>query len=213
MSQNIYETNDIVDVTTEKYFGTTIYTVDNLFKTPQLIVDSLESIDAPLWKHEEKPSYNGTHFFDRRHFVVDDQLIPVHKKLAEVCGGEPRPKYNNRFSTNFCKFVKDPFNDYKNNYWWPHYDAPGYTAIVYLNDITTAGTNLYVGIGEDIEPDNHEHYAPWKPKSKYYRAKTLEAKFNRLVIFDGGAFLHGMAVDDDTFFNIERKNLVIFLDK
>jgi hypothetical protein len=213
MHKNIYEINPIDQIKSEEYFKTTIYTVDNFFKSPELIVESLVEENAPLWKAEEKPSYNGTHFYDRRHFVVNDYLIPVHDALAKVCGGKPRQSFNNRFSTNFCKLVDHPFNDYKNNYWWPHYDSPGYTAIVYLNDITTAGTNLYVGIGDNVEPDNHEHYAPWKSKSKYYRAKMLEAKYNRLVIFDGGSFLHGMAIEDDTFFNTERMNLVMFLDK
>jgi hypothetical protein len=100
------------------------------------------------------------------------------------------------------------FNDYQNNFWCPHFDK-GYTGIVYLNDYTGAGTNLYDVIGNH---DNKvpEHYMPWRKKTNYKVIKQLYSKFNRLVIFNSKKFLHGMAIDDDTFFNEERYNVVLF---
>ena len=39
-------------------------------------------------------------------------------------------EYN--FLTNVTKFIDKNFNDYENNYWYPHKDF-GYTALIYFN--------------------------------------------------------------------------------
>jgi hypothetical protein len=55
-----------------------------------------------------------------------------------------------------------------------------------------------------------EHYAPWRLKTKYKIIKQLQGKFNRLIMFDGAKFLHGMDISTDDFFKVRRINQVLF---
>jgi hypothetical protein len=63
---------------------------------------------------------------------------------------------------------------------------------------------------EDDPWNSPEHLKPWRPKSKYRVIKALEARYNRLVLFNGRQFLHGMSIDDDAFFKDYRFNQAIF---
>ena len=104
------------------------------------------------------------------------------------------------------------FNDYKNNYWWPHLDR-GYNAIVYLNtNDYVSGTNLYENLNLDEEPLNcPEHFTPWRNKNNFRLVKTLMPRYNRLVLFDGLKFHHGMNIcNDDYFHESYRFNQVFF---
>ena len=48
---------------------------------------------------------------------------------------------------------------------------------------------------------------------KYKLLKTLEPSYNRLVLFDGLKFIHGMDVTNDRYFgNESRNNQVFFFD-
>jgi hypothetical protein len=80
--------------------------------------------------------------------------------------------------------------------------------IIYLNQITTA-TNLYEQLEED-HCTTPEHYEPWRQKNKYKIIKQLQGTFNRLIMFDGAKFLHGMDISSSDFFNIRRINQVLF---
>ena len=62
------------------------------------------------------------------------------------------------------------------------------------------------------EPPNYpEHYKPWRSKENYRLIETLEPKFNRMVLFDGLKFFHGMNICNDDYFSDQyRMNQVLF---
>jgi len=156
-------------------------------------------------KHR-KPSFNGTHFFERRLIKHDKRLKEVYLFLSDLCKQKIYDDYY--IITNMTRFNKNIFNDYKNSIWWPHIDA-GYNGIVYFND--TCGTNLYsFNTTDDVEHFN-EHFMPWRPKDRYKILKNIKPKYNRLVLFDGLKFPHGMDISNDFYFNKKyRKNQVFF---
>jgi hypothetical protein len=206
---NLFELNDNLDIKTEIFDNSKIYIIDDFYKYPDEIAAHL-FIDVPakLWKAEDRPSFNGEHFIDQRHDFKDTGVVDAEKLLSNLCG-QPISS-SEKIVTNCIQLFNKEFNDYKNNYWCPHTDY-GYNGIVYLNTFDFLGTNLYEQIDRDIN-NTPEHYAPWRSRSKYRVIKTLEAKFNRLVLFDGAHFIHGMSIEDDTFFNLKRINQVFFFN-
>ena len=135
--------------------------------------------------------------------------------MSGICN-QPALKHNKlgdeTILTNFINFKPCAFNDYKNNYWWPHKDV-GYNAIVYLNkEESVSGTNLYINLNPDQEPPDHpEHYRPWRNKNNFKLIKTIHSKYNRMVLFDGLKFTHGMNICDEEYFKDSyRINQVFF---
>jgi hypothetical protein len=203
---NIFETNDLKNIEVETFRGSKIYTMDNFYKYPDAVLEMLLIEKTPeLWKKDEVPSYNGIHFADHRHRFDVLKFTTIGNQLAEICGQKSRSA--GTIKTNCIKFFDKQFNDYENCYWAPHTDV-GYNAIIYFNTINTA-TNIYEKIEEDIL-DMPEHYAPWRLKTKYKIIKQLQGKFNRLIMFDGAKFLHGMDISTDDFFKVRRINQVLF---
>jgi len=203
---NIYEINELNNIQTFNFQGSKIYVMDDFYRYPEEVLSRFLSIESKIWKEKEIPSYNKVHFLDKRHDFHDDNFINVGEQLSKICG-EPVAQPG-RIVTNIMKFIDRDFNDYKNNYWWPHCDL-GHTALIYLNNFEYPGTNIY----EPLEQDNWntvEHYEPWRPKEKYKVILTLNAKFNRMVLFDAKKLFHGMNVSDDTFFHRVRMNQAIF---
>ena len=212
---NIFELNNI-NVEVEYLNNSAIYTIDNFYKHPESVYEYIfekpymEGRDC-LWKLNEKPSYNGIHFEDRRFISFDEQVIDNYIFLSELINDMPfKPEiYTNVTSFRDVDESKD-FNNFQDNYWWPHRDY-GYTGIVYFTE--EGGTNLYSD--ETTDDKNYitinEHHAPWRSKSDYELLKTLEPKYNRFVLFDGLKFLHGMDISTNRYFNGERrKNQVYF---
>ena len=106
------------------------------------------------------------------------------------------------------RFSANDFNDYKNYVWWPHQDN-GYNGIVYFSD--ECGTNLYSTDTTDELPNAPEHYNPWRLRENYKILKTLKPKYNRLVLFDGFKFPHGVDICSHRYYGEEyRKNQVFF---
>ena len=200
---NVFKINHPLKFKSETFRGTKIYQCDNFFQFPEQVVEFLDASPPELHKRHEPQTNNGVHFTDRRHILYGANELIDTLSLLDI--GEPPSDY--KCSTNFTKFEIGEYNDYQNNYWYPHRDN-GYTAIVYLNHYTGPGTNLYER--ENDYPPAIEHMAPWRKRSNYRVIKTLEASFNRLVVFQGNTFVHGMAIEDDTFFKEERKNIVVF---
>jgi len=151
-----------------------------------------------------------------RHSICLKRHSPIVKYLSKICGQEHKCDIEyDLLQTNYAKFKNIPFNDYKNNYWWPHKDS-GYTALIYLNENDkTCGTNLYKPESEDEALKyQHEHSHPWRSKRYYSVIKTIEPVYNRCVLFDGLHFLHGMNIENERYFNEEcRKNMVIFFSE
>lgn len=202
----LFEFNDLTNVTVEEFQGSKIYIMDNFYKHPEEILSLFYSVKPTVWKENETPSFNTIHFDDLRHDFDDERMLPVTTALSKLCNEySPQP---NRVVTNIIKFKDKTFNDFKNNYWGPHCDL-GYTALVYFNTFDCPGTNLYEVIEEDVW-NTSEHFEPWRSKQKYRVIKTIESKFNRLVLFDGRKFFHGMNISDDRFFNTFRINQAIF---
>ena len=206
----MFELNNNLEIKEELFQGTVIYTIDDFYRDPQQVENYLfrNISNLPLHKIEEKPSFNGIHFEDRRppskeHF----QLKKVYDFLSGLCG---QSYEGSDLITNCARFKRHEFNDYENCHWWPHKDT-GYNGIVYFNDDDQNGTNFYNQLIQS--PLVNEHYAPWKSKDELEVIKHLEAKYNRLVFFDGWKFPHGMNISNDRYFGEEyRKNQVFFFD-
>ncbi len=206
----MFELNENLKIEKELFQGTIIYTIDDFYRNPQQLEKHLfrDISSLPFHKDNEKPSYNGTYFEDRRHPARENrQLKKVYDFLSDLCEQE----YDSHdITTNCARFKRHEFNDYKNYYWWPHTDG-GYNGIVYFNDDNENGTNFYNELKP--VPEVNEHYAPWRSKDEFELIKHLEPKYNRLVFFDGYKFPHGMNICTDRYFGEEyRKNQVFFFD-
>jgi hypothetical protein len=106
------------------------------------------------------------------------------------------------------------FNDYQNNYWWPHLDE-GHTGIVFFNRDEDSGTNIYRCLElseDDMRYDTPEHVAPWRPKDKYELLKSMKPRYNRCILFNAKRYLHGQNIIDDRYTDQFRLNQVLFLD-
>ena len=207
----MFELSDNLEVDTEIFQGSKIFTIDNFYKDPDKIFDYLFQNPAPLHKQHDNPTYNGVRFEDRRLKIYDKRLEPVIDFLCELTSQKPL-MYD--ITTNQSRFYKHDFNDYKNCIWWPHVDK-GYNGIVYFNrNDTESGTNLYsqtIHASEMIYYNKiPEHSAPWRQKEKYKKIKTLLPKYNRLVLFDGYKFPHGMNIINDRYFSDEYRNNQVF---
>ena len=202
----MFELNPDLDVKEEILLGSKIFIIDNFYKNPDEVYDFLFNREVPLWKIEEKPSFNTIHFIDKRLIEYDERLLPVIGFLSYLCNQDAE---SHDIVTNMQRFFKHDFNDYKNCHWWPHQDS-GYNGIVYFNkDDNTSGTNLY-----SVKKQYNmtlEHVEPWRPKENFKILKTLEPEYNRLVFFDGLKFLHGANFPDNRYFDEEyRTNQVFF---
>ena len=206
----MFELNNNLEIKEELFQGTVIYTIDDFYRDPQQVENYLfrNISNLPLHKIEEKPSFNGIHFEDRRHPSKENfQLEKVYDFLSSLCG---QSYEGSDLITNCARFKRHEFNDYENCHWWPHTDT-GYNGIVYFNDDNENGTNFY----NELKPlpEVNEHYAPWRSKDEFELIKHLEPKYNRLVFFDGWKFQHGMNISNDRYFGQEyRKNQVFFFD-
>jgi len=182
-----------------------IFIIDDFYENPKEVENYLFSKLPPLWKINEKPSYNSIHFEDRRLIKEDERLLDVVNYLSKLCGQRPDTY---QIVTNQTRFYKHDFNDYENCIWWPHSDN-GYNGIVYFSD--KCGTCLYEDLG--VDGDTVEHFEPWRPKENYKVLETIDAKYNRMVLFDG-IIPHGMNICNDTYFGEEyRKNQVFFFNE
>lgn len=180
---------------------------DNFYKNPDKIMNIINN-NNPEFHKKNQPGYNGKYFFDKRHSLEFNELIPTVNKLEKLINKTCDKK--NIFFTNIMKFKKCSFNDYNNYCWWPHKDM-GMTAIIYFNNHETNGTNIY----EENKEDRYkmlltkEHKEPWRLK-KYWKIKNkIIPKFNRCVIFNSLDF-HGCNIENDLYFNEYRINQVIF---
>tara|TARA_R100000005_G_C4958265_1_gene176039 strand:- start:247 stop:891 length:645 start_codon:yes stop_codon:yes gene_type:complete len=212
----MFEIRESYDVRVDHVYDSPIYIIDDFYQDPDSIVRYLMSQDAPLWKMEEEfqPSHNGIYFEDRKHQIESSEIAPAYYFLQSIC--KQKIDCLGDIDTNVTRFKKHEFNDYQYHYWSPHTDD-GYTAIVYLNkDDTESGTNLYESLDPENEPvdEYSEHYYPWRPKDKYRLLKTIEPKYNRMVMYDGHRFLHGANICNDRYFGEEyRLNQVYFFEQ
>ena len=200
--KDMIELNKNLKVEIEYIKKTSIFTIDNFYKHPKKIDNYLFNRNVPLWKIEEKPSYNNVYFEDRRFIKIDSRLYEAYNFLSKLCKQNYKEPW---IKTNMTRFYENSWNDYKNCYWWPHTDS-GYNGIVYFNN--DCGTNLYEDLGWDENVNEHEE--PWRPKAYYDLIKTIKPKYNRMVLFDG-MIPHAMDICNNKFFAEEyRKNQAFF---
>jgi hypothetical protein len=207
----IFDLNEKSTIVNESFMGSNLYYIDNFYKTPDAIIDILNKTPSDLHhptKEITPDTLNGIYFEDKRHVVKCEEILKVYDYLSTICG-QPATFANTFVITNQTKFNKDEFNNYKENYWYPHCDS-GYNGLVYLNkNDDTCGPNLYKNIHHD-EPIA-EHIEPWRPKDNWEILKTIKPKFNRCVLFDGKIFPHGMHIPNERYFGEEyRLNQVFF---
>jgi hypothetical protein len=206
--KNIFKTNSFSNIKKEYFLGTNIFTMDNFFTNPDMVVEYIQQHKSVLYKSRLKPSYNGDMFYDKRHTIIDVNFANLQKKLMALQIGSPLNP--GKLLTNVFSMKNHPFNDYTNCYWRPHRDD-GYTCLIYLNKYNCAGTNLYDEITTDVKEHNdNAHFAPWRQKTHYQLIKTIPSSYNKMVIFNGKQFLHGMAIEDDRWCDEERLNIVTF---
>jgi|SRR6056300_255881 hypothetical protein len=212
----VFDLNNSHEIVVETFMDSNIYYIDNFYKNPNVVLEFLK--DNPASVHVPPSnrgieSFNGKKFYDLRHKMIINEIESVYSYLSGICG--QKPKYNHRLlMTNKTKFFVNTFNDYENNYWYPHKDY-GYTALIYLNkNDDECGTNLYESVIPDLDNQLGEHLTPWRNKGYWSVVKTLKPKYNRCVIFDGLKFNHGMRISDDRYFGNEyRLNQVFFFEK
>ena len=205
----LFKINPSTDgVQVEYLLNSPIYYIDNFYENPDEVVEFIKNSDVPLHKKNERMSLNGEDFIDRRLITDHENMAEVTELLQQVAGQEPIFEKTS-VRTNQTKFLSFENNPYENGVWFPHQDA-GFTALIYLNKGTHAGTNLYTP--QTIYPVDYlpEHAAPWKSRHLWPILKSITAEYNRLVMFDGKKFMHGMAINDTRFFEEERMNQVIF---
>lgn len=203
---SLYDINNTT-IVTEEFQNSKIFIIDDFYKTPDLVWNKISSNQASLWKSWQRPSFNGKYFADMRHDFEDPSFRVVTEFLENLCGQDSCSPIS--IMTNCLQLFEHSFNDYNECYWMPHKDL-GYNALIYFNNMPEhSGTNLY--FDNNLPPETtNEHYKPWIDKKLWQKSKTLVAKFNRLVLFDGNKFWHGAAIDDGRFFKTPRLNQVCF---
>ena len=201
----MFRLNNRLQIKQETLQESVIYYIDNFYLHPEKVEEYIFDKDTPLHKIEQKPSYNNIHFEDRRLIKEDERLRSVVDFLSQICNQKPETYC---IVTNMQRFSVNDFNDYKNYVWWPHQDN-GYNGIVYFSN--ECGTNLYSTDTTDELPNAPEHYKPWRLRENYEILKTIEPKYNRLVLFDGFKFPHGVDICSHRYYGEEyRKNQVFF---
>lgn len=217
---NIWEHNDLSTMWVVDFEDSKMYWMDNFYKYPDLVYEEITKVEPPLWKCGEgwnnEGSKNNVHFIDSRWNGVKKEGLDVpYRSLSKIFNQDYDDK-DGLLITNHTRFFTDDqsleFNNYKDNFWWPHRDS-GYNAIVYLNksdDGSEFGTNLYKV--KDKIPEGSEHVNPWNPKDKWEVIAAFKSKYNRLVAFNGFLYHHGMSVDTDKWFYETRVNQVMFFN-
>jgi len=198
----MWNINQKTKVTITELKGSKIYTIDNVFEDPKRLERFLFSRQTALVESLEPFQMNGLEFIKGRYHDFKDKAAPIVWLASQLCGQVP--SFFGSFKTNHDVWLKGEYNDYKNNYWFPHIDH-GYNCIIYFQKDQLNGTNLYDPSLKD-EPWFMEIMEkvpvgaqPWVPKSKVKLLKTLKPKYNRMVLFDGNFFPHSSAVDNDKY--------------
>jgi hypothetical protein len=220
MSVLFFEINNR-NYTTYEVNGTTVYEIEDFYKYPDKVVDFIFNLKPDYHKGEQLGEYslNGRKFRDRRHEAEVQGLHLVTEFLSELCGQRPLHSPN-RLLTNYFDMLDPEFDLYQDNYWWPHIDD-GYTSLIYLNKFSYPGTNMYqhkiYNSPEDYRKIEvrvwlraNEHLEPWQPKSDWKLNYTIQAEYNKLVLFDGFTNVHSMNVDSSIFQSQTRLNQALF---
>jgi len=181
------------------------YIFKDFYEKPILVLETIINHGAQKHKNNEPNSLNGVKFLDLRH---DIDLKEYHGVLNYFSNFTKRPVQSN-FKSNIQKFFDKNFNNYKDNFWWPHFDE-GWTAIIYLNEKNLL--NIYESDDISYLDNEFEHHTPWKKRDNFKLIKQFDVPFNTAILFPAHKFLHGLGLEDDTYSSKLRINQAIFLN-
>jgi hypothetical protein len=191
-----------------------IYVIDDFYKEPHNIASFIYNTPKRVHKGDEHPSYNMLHFRDERHCLYSQKLNPLIKDIEDFTDTKFKDfNSGGNFFTNCQMWYDNQFNNFKDNYWWPHLDY-GWTAIVYLNKDENSGTNLYEKSDDFYNQEKtKEHLEPWRSKDLWNKIYTIPSKYNRLVLFHAGDLFHGVDINSNIYSNNYRINQVMFFEE
>jgi len=201
-----------MDIKEINLLGNRSFEINNFYDHPAYIMDMV--LSGPPNKVMTEHPLHGDEFFDLRHHRKEPTLKKYTDQLVEILDSELQSfdVYKEDgcdvLDTNFMRWKKSDWNNYEENFWFPHQDD-GWVCIVYLNEAETNGTNIYADKyasihkygGKKTAEDRH----PWKPKSDFEIVDYLEPKFNRGYLFNAKRIPHGAAINDDTYFYSEEE--------
>jgi len=208
----VFELNYPNNINVQQVQDSLVCSVDNFYKNPDEIVQYIETHETIVHKENQQPSYNKIHFSDLRHIIKNKEIEKVYKFVEGQFNSNITHDMNEVF-TNKTLWNDNVFNNFKDNYWWPHTDGPEgtLTCLVYFD---SSGTNLYeLKISREAQDKVEimpEHYVPWRPREDFELIHKIEGKYNKFVIFHSH-FYHGAAVWDKTYFKKYRLNQVFFM--
>ena len=189
--------------------GHSIFIFSSFYVNPQSVLDKALKI-SPFIHKEDPLTLNTLKFLDLRHKTNMPELDPLINYFEDLTKQKCTHKHHN-FKTNIQKWFKGPFNNYKENYWWPHYDE-GHALLIYLNKNSIL--NLYENTEYfKIQQRVHEHIKPWHPKKHYHLIKELKMPFNSAILFPANMILHGCGLNDDYYFSNFRIIQAVFFKK
>ena len=183
--------------------GSKIFTIDNVFAEPKKLERFLFNRQTAMVENKDPFQYNGMEFMKCRYHDFVNKAAPIVWLAANLSNQEP--SFYGALKTNTEVWLKGNYNDYENNYWFPHIDN-GYNCIIYFNQDSKNGTNLYDPSLKDEEwfsslmKEVPVGAQPWIPKRKVKLLKTLRPKYNRMVLFDGAYFPHSPAIENEKYF-------------
>ena len=199
-----------MDVKEFNLLGTRAFQIDNFYDNAGFIMDML--LSGPTNQVITEHPLHGEEFFDIRHHREEPTLKKYTDQVVALLNDTSYEVYkengNDILDTNFMRWKKSDWNNYEENFWFPHMDA-GWVCLVYLNESETNGTNIYVDKYGSIHKYGgrvtQQDRDPWKPKSDFEVVDYLEPKFNRGFLFDAKNIPHGAAVNDETYFYTEEQ--------
>jgi len=199
-----------MDVKEFNLLGTRAFQIDNFYDNVGFIMDKI--LSGPTNQVITEHPMHGKEFYDLRHHREEPSLKKYTDQVVEILDDTSFSVYKENgvdiLDTNFMRWKKSDWNNYEENFWFPHLDN-GWVCLVYLNESETNGTNIYEDkygsiyrYGGRVTQEDRD---PWKPKSDFEVVEYLEPKFNRGFLFDASKVPHGAAVDDETYFFTEEQ--------
>ena len=184
----------------------------NFYKNPQKILNIINK--TKIYTHKpDCHSYNNKLFLDQRHEGYEEGINEIVNFFELLANQKCNHKKRNLL-TNYQLWKDKKFNNYKDNYWWPHYDE-GFTLLIYLNKNNSKnGLNIYEDTPYTKEQlKNHEHVKPWHNKNNFKLLKSIQTPFNTAIFFNAKKLLHGCAVNNEKNFKEFRLNQAIFFEE
>jgi len=188
---------------------------DNFFSSPREVVKFANSLsytpsDIGRWPGTRT---NRLHEIDRQFFEY------VGDRFLSVVYPNTYPKVEYEHCSMFFQKISNEYVDPG----WIHQDSPPFdlTLIVYLSDHKNCGTSIFDFKGHrPVNLNIEEKFTAYKNKKRNTKAVLehnepfeesirFHSKFNRAVVFDGGAF-HGVLNHVDKNLKEDRLTLICF---